>query len=61
MGYEGEIIFNSNLPNGTPRKILDCSKAHSYGWSASINLEEGIRNTYEWFSTNYESGGVRGV
>ena len=61
VGYEGEIIFNSNLPNGTPRKILDCSKAHSYGWSASINLEEGIRNTYEWFSTNYESGGVRGV
>ena len=61
VGYEGEILFNSNLPNGTPRKILDCSKAHSYGWSASINLEEGIRNTYEWFSTNYESGGVRGV
>jgi len=61
VGYEGEIIFNPNFPNGTPRKVLDCSKAHSYGWSATIKLDEGMRNTYDWFSTHYDLGDVRGV
>jgi len=47
VGYEGEIIFDSSKPDGTFRKLMDVSKLHSFGWKASIGLEEGIRSTYE--------------
>lgn len=49
VGYEGELTFNTSMPDGTPRKLLDVSKLTSLGWKASISLEEGLRRTYHWF------------
>ncbi|MEY3219754.1 MAG: hypothetical protein RIT27_1111 [Pseudomonadota bacterium] len=57
VGFEGELIFDSLKPDGTPRKLLDVSRLKNLGWQAKISLEEGIRKTYQWylqqsFSTN---------
>jgi GDP-L-fucose synthase len=49
VGYEGELVFDSTKPNGTPRKLTDISRIKALGWSPKITLEEGIRTTYEWF------------
>ena len=49
VGYEGELTYNTSMPDGTPRKLLDVSKMTSLGWKASIPLEEGLRRTYNWF------------
>ncbi|QJB34095.1 GDP-L-fucose synthase [Chitinophaga oryzae] len=47
VGYEGELVFDSTKPDGTPRKLMDVTKLHSYGWKASIKLDDGIRKVYE--------------
>ena len=47
VGYTGELFFNTEKPDGTPRKLLDVSKLHSIGWKHSITLEEGIRDVYK--------------
>lgn len=49
VGYEGAIRWNTDMPDGTPRKLLDVSLLAEEGWRAKIGLEEGIRSTYEWF------------
>jgi GDP-L-fucose synthase len=46
-GYEGRLRYNTNQPDGTPRKLLDVSKLHSWGWQHRISLPEGIRSVYE--------------
>jgi GDP-L-fucose synthase len=48
-GFTGKIIWDSSKPDGTPRKLMDVSKAHALGWKHEINLEEGIRKTYANF------------
>ena len=48
-GFEGEIRFNADYPDGTPRKLLDVSKLRSLGWQASTGLRNGIEQTYGWF------------
>jgi len=53
VGYEGEISYNREYPNGTPKKLLDSSKINDLGWKPSITLEEGLKSTYEWFIENY--------
>ena len=60
IGYTGEIGYESTKPDGTPQKILDVQKAHSFGWSARIPLEEGLKMTYEWFKVSWEKGEIRG-
>jgi len=55
VGYEGEITWNPQYPNGTMRKLLDNSKIESLGWKSSIKLEDGIQSTYEWFIDNYKN------
>lgn len=52
VGYTGEILWDSSKPNGTPRKLLDVSKAASLGWRAHTELREGIRLSYEDFLNN---------
>ena len=52
IGFDGEIVFNSNRPNGTPRKLLDSTKIFSLGWKPEIELELGIISTYDWFLRN---------
>lgn len=47
VGFEGELIFDTSKPDGTPRKLMDVTKLHSLGWKASLNLEEGINKVYE--------------
>jgi len=46
VGYEGNIVWDSSRPDGTPRKLMDVSKLSSLGWKASIRLEDGIREVY---------------
>lgn len=50
-GYQGELVFNAEKPDGTPRKLLDVSKLHALGWQAKTSLEDGIKQTYEWYSS----------
>ncbi|MBR4208467.1 MAG: GDP-L-fucose synthase [Lachnospiraceae bacterium] len=53
VGYEGEIVWNSDMPDGTPRKLTDVSKLNSLGFTAKIDLEEGVKLAYDWFKENY--------
>lgn len=46
-GYKGELKFNTDKPDGTPRKLLDVSKLHALGWKARIDLKEGIQKVYQ--------------
>lgn len=52
IGYEGSILWDQSKPNGTPRKLLDVSKAAALGWKYHTELEEGIRRTYQDFLSN---------
>ena len=52
VGHQGEIIWDAEKPDGTPRKLMDVSKMHELGWKHQINLEEGINKTYQWFLEN---------
>ncbi|NDV59652.1 GDP-L-fucose synthase [Bacteroides sp. 519] len=49
VGYQGEIRFNSDKPDGTLRKLTDPSKLHALGWKHKIELEEGIARAYKWY------------
>jgi GDP-L-fucose synthase len=51
VGYEGKIEFDVTKPDGTPRKLLDCSKLHAMGWRHKVELDEGIKQAYEDFVT----------
>ncbi len=48
-GYRGRIVYDTSMPDGTPRKLLDISRLTALGWQPRIGLREGIRMTYEWF------------
>ena len=52
VGYEGQIRFDTKMPDGTPRKLLDVSRLRQLGWRHQIPLSEGIRQTYRWFVDN---------
>jgi len=52
IGYCGEIVFNNKMPDGTKRKLLDVSKIEHLGWRPTISLEDGLRDTYNWFLDN---------
>ncbi|WP_265001686.1 GDP-L-fucose synthase family protein, partial [Klebsiella variicola] len=55
VGYQGEVVFDSTKPDGTPRKLLDVSRLEGLGWKHQINLEAGLARTYEWFLKNQKS------
>lgn len=55
VGYNGEILWDSTKPDGTPRKLLNVSKLHTLGWKHKISLNEGIQSVYEWFRKNYHN------
>lgn len=52
IGYDGVIEFDSSKPDGTMRKVLDCSKINALGWHAKTPLGEGLSQTYQWFLAN---------
>lgn len=49
LNYKGKAIYDKKMPNGTPQKILDCSKAKQYGWYPKIKFEDGLKKTYKSF------------
>jgi len=54
-GHQGKILWDESKPDGTPRKLMDVSKMKNMGWTYSIELEEGIKKTYDWFLENIDS------
>lgn len=54
VGFEGEIIWNSEMPDGTPRKLTNVSRLHNLGWKHKIELKEGIMLAYQWFQENID-------
>lgn len=52
--YEGKIVFDSSLPDGNPRKLLDTSILDKYGWVPETNFDDGLKITYDWFLKNIE-------
>jgi len=55
VGHRGAIDWDTSKPDGTPRKVLEVSRLTSMGWTASIPLEQGLRETYHWFASHQES------
>jgi GDP-L-fucose synthase len=55
VGYEGELVFDSTKPDGTPRKLLDVSRLTAAGWQAKTDLKTGIEKTYSWFLQSYDA------
>ena len=53
VGYSGNIIFNSEYPDGTMRKVMDTTRINDLGWKPTTTLEEGIRKTYEYYKQKY--------
>lgn len=56
IGYNGQIIFDTTKPDGTPRKFLDVSKLHTMGWKHKVSLRDGIKRAYDCFLTNPRKG-----
>jgi nucleoside-diphosphate-sugar epimerase len=53
VGFRGDIEYDPDKPDGTPRKLLDLSRLTKQGWQPKIDLQEGIRDIYEWY---FEAG-----
>ena len=53
-GYQGDIVFDSSQPDGAPRKLLDVSRLSAMGWDYSIELEQGLQSTYQWYLENID-------
>ncbi len=52
IGFDGEIEFDKNMPDGNPRKLLDSSMIRKFGWVPKIDLKSGLKETYNWFLGN---------
>ena len=50
VGFSGEINFNTSMPDGTPRKLLDVSLINRLGWTSSIDLKQGLIELYNWYA-----------
>lgn len=53
VGFDGELVFNTEMPDGTPRKLTTVDKLHGLGWKHKVSLDKGIRLAYSWFLENY--------
>lgn len=60
VGFKGEIIWNSSMPDGTPRKLTDVSKLHALGWKHKVELPEGVKLAYDWFKENIDTARMDG-
>ncbi len=56
VGYEGELDWDTTKPDGTPRKLLDVALLKRLGWQSTINLSDGLTDTYKWFQNNVVRG-----
>jgi GDP-L-fucose synthase len=55
IGYQGDIVYDTTKPDGTLKKLLDCTKLHKLGWKSSIAFKDGLAATYQWFLNNQDS------
>ncbi len=55
VGYEGEIVWNKDMPDGTPRKLTNVDKLHGLGWTHKVELREGVQLAYDWFRENVQN------
>ncbi len=55
VGYQGDIVWNKEMPDGTPRKLTDVTKLHGLGWTHKVELKEGVELAYQWFKDNVEN------
>lgn len=53
VGFAGTLEFDASKPDGTPRKLLETSRLRDIGWSASVSLEDGLRQTYAWYQEQF--------
>ena len=53
-GFKGRLAFDATKPDGAPRKLMDVSRLKALGWQASISLEDGLRDSYQWFLANQD-------
>jgi len=53
VGYQGNIVYDSSKPDGTPRKLLDVSLLHSLGWRHTVALRQGVEEVYEWYKRKF--------
>lgn len=60
VGFTGDLEFDTSMPDGTPRKLLNSTKIFEMGWRPKISLDSGLESTYKWFVENIKSGLVRG-
>ncbi len=60
VGFEGEIHWNTEMPDGTPRKLTKVDKLHELGWHHKVDLEEGVKLAYEWFKENIDCARMEG-
>lgn len=54
VGFEGELVFNTDMPDGTPRKLTDVERLHELGWRHDVELRDGIERAYGWFRENFK-------
>ena len=52
VGYKGDLVFNTEYPDGMPRKLLDVSRLNKMGWESKIKLDEGLKSVYDWYMKN---------
>ena len=52
VGFEGELVWDRSMPDGTPRKLLNTSRINALGWSPEVELSDGLKRTYSWFLEN---------
>ncbi|WP_444655415.1 GDP-L-fucose synthase [Citrobacter portucalensis] len=55
VGFEGDVVFDSTKPDGTPRKLMDVSRLSDLGWRYQVDLETGLTKTYQWFLANQDN------
>lgn len=54
VGFDGDIIWNKDMPDGTPRKLTNVDKLHGLGWHHKVDLDEGVKLAYDWFADNVQ-------
>ena len=52
VDFKGEVIFDSNKPDGTMRKLIDVSKLHSLGWTHKVEIEDGVQKLFDWYKSS---------
>lgn len=55
VSWKGELVFNTDMPDGMPRKLLDVSRLERLGWKAQVSLRDGLRQTYRWYADSLRS------